>query len=47
MTAVCLGVQRLGLGSTPELLLAGALATAVYVPFVWPLRGLLRGGSGP
>jgi PST family polysaccharide transporter len=47
MTAVCLGVQRLGLGSTPELLVAGVLAAAVYVPFVWPLRGLVRGGSGP
>lgn len=47
MTAVCLGVQRLGLGSTLELLVAGVLAAAVYVPFVWPLRGLLRGGSGP
>ncbi|HEU5332332.1 MAG TPA: oligosaccharide flippase family protein [Actinocrinis sp.] len=47
MTAVCLGVQRLGLGSTLELLLAGVLAAAVYVPFVWPLRGSLRGGSGP
>ena len=47
MTAVCLGVQRLGLDSTPELLLAGVLAVAVYVPFVWPLRRMVRGGSGP
>jgi PST family polysaccharide transporter len=46
MAGVCLGVQRLGLGDAAEVLLAGALATVVYLPFVWPLRALVRGGAG-
>jgi len=45
MTAVSLGIQRLGLGETTGLFVAGAAATAVYVPFVWPLVRLVRGGG--
>ncbi|HEV3170524.1 MAG TPA: oligosaccharide flippase family protein [Actinocrinis sp.] len=47
MAGVCYGVGRLNLGYTATLLLAGILATAVYVPFVWPLRTLVRGGPDP
>ena len=43
MTAVSLGVQRLGLGETTGLFVATAASTAVYVPFVWPLVRLARG----
>jgi PST family polysaccharide transporter len=48
MTVVCLGVLRLNLGETTGMFVAAGLATAVYVPFVWPLIRLARGrGSAP
>ena len=43
MTAVCLAVLRLNLGETTGMFVASGLATAVYVPFVWPLIQLARG----
>ncbi len=43
MAGVCYAVGRLNFGYTATLLLAGMLASAVYVPFVWPLRTLVRG----
>ena len=48
MTVVCLAVLRLDLGETTGMFVAGGLALAVYVPFVWPLIRLARGrGGGP
>ena len=46
MAAVCLGVLQLGLGETTGMFIAAGLATAVYVPFVWPLIRLARGRGG-
>jgi O-antigen/teichoic acid export membrane protein/O-antigen ligase len=46
MTVVCLAVLRLNLGETTGMFVASGLATAVYVPFVWPLIRLARGRSG-
>jgi hypothetical protein len=46
MAAVCLAVLQLGLGETTGMFVAAGLATAVYVPFVWPLIRLARGRGG-
>ena len=46
MAAVCFGVLQLGLGETAGMFVAAGLATAVYVPFVWPLIRLARGRGG-
>jgi O-antigen/teichoic acid export membrane protein/O-antigen ligase len=46
MAAVCLAVLQLGLGETTGMFIAAGLATAVYVPFVWPLIRLARGRGG-
>ncbi|MGH6655109.1 MAG: oligosaccharide flippase family protein [Actinocrinis sp.] len=47
MAAVALALGLLHLGQIPYLFLAGTLAMAVYVPVIWPLRHLARGGRQP
>lgn len=42
MAAVALGLGRLHMGETVYLFTASAVAFAVYVPVVWPLRNLAR-----